>query len=284
MTDLMTSAGRMSAWAQRHAPLLKKACAAGFGALLAWVVTDSIKFGAGYIFVEEPEKWGQVFWGAHHALRIVASGIGTGVGAFAVGCTVGRRGRIWGMICALPGALFWIVAAVVMLARAAMGHNVGPSTGVTLALPLLLFFVTPALGFYFGSVGSKVCAEHPDLFALEPNSALGVKWYHWIWLLFVVRSVVLLAGFFVLEGIALFSGGGHATAWRELSPFVAACLVAGGLAFLVYSVSRIFFFLILGRMRGWSTGEIMMRILGWIGGIFVVYVIFSAVAGIIRVL
>ena len=73
-----------------------------------------------------------------------------------------------------------------------------------------------------------------------------------------LRGVVMLGSFFVLEGVSLFSGGSPPAGGSGVDPFVAGFLVVAGLAFLVFSMARIFFFLILGRARGWTTGEITL--------------------------
>ena len=275
---------RLRAWAGRHRVLLGQAGGAAFGALLACLITSAIKSGAREIFIPESDKWGCGFWGSHHALRIVASSIGTAIGACAAGCTAGGRGAFWGILSTLPRTLFWLGLTIVTLARAAMGGGAAEITWGHWASAFILFVTTPALGAYLGTLGARARAKYPAVFAIEPNSALGVAWYHWIWLLFVVQWVVMMGSFAVLEGVLLFTAGSKTTAWSGINPFVAGFTVVASLAFLAYAMYQILSFLIFGRIRGWTKGEITVRILGWVGGILVVFVAFNVVSGFMRVL
>ena len=96
---------------------LKQIGGALFGVFISLGITGSIQAGAEYIFVTEAEEWGIGFWGNHHVLRVVASLIGSSVGGFSAGCIAKMRGKLWGLLSALPASLFWTVTGVFALSQ-----------------------------------------------------------------------------------------------------------------------------------------------------------------------
>jgi hypothetical protein len=155
--------------ATKESRLFKQILGALFGFLISFLITNSIQFGAGYIFPKEKDLWMLGFWGDHHILRFVASAVGSALGAFVAGAIAKTSGAFWGTMSVLPSAAFWVFVFVVGFSRIGAG---------LLVMALTLTITSIGLGFLFGAYGAKIRLMSPEIFETRPNTVMGVKWYH----------------------------------------------------------------------------------------------------------
>jgi hypothetical protein len=264
--------------ANEQSRLIKQIGGALFGMCLSIVIAGSIEAGATYFFPEEANEWGLAFWGSHHILRIIASLIGTLLGGFAAGCIAKLHGRMWGLLSALPTSLFWLFDCF-MLVKTLSGDNLIQVTLGNWVVVFVLTLMSPIVGYCSGSIGGIIRVDNPQIFESRSGTILGVKWYQWIWLAFSIHWVGLLTTFSIFQGLIILSGNDQLV--FSINPVIAIFLVVICLCFIWVGIYKIFYFLISGKIKGLTNGQIVFRVFGWNLVILVVTGIFQTLTGFI---
>lgn len=189
-----------------------------FGIALSLVVSSELSLVVQKILDIPPESIGLARWGDAFFLRIIASLAAMTAGAFVIGTFLRKkRVQIAGVVAAVPGTLFWVVALI-------LGIMTGSDYGFTfdsakqmVVLPSILTVLLPTVGYYGAGWGHEVC----DNFQ-RPKSILNIKWYHWLWILpFYVSKVVPVLAFLVISLIRFDFGAGSAVMYPSIFTFIA---------------------------------------------------------------
>ena len=249
-----------------------------FGILLGLMVTDSIMRGASFVFPNEKDLWGVGFWGDHHFLRVIASGIGTLVGAFAAGCIAKTRGGVCGLLSALPTSLFWF--SIVVFHFGSRPSNTKITFGQWLVIAALAI-ISPVAGFYAGLIGQKIRNDFAPLFEARSNTVLGIKWYHWLWLLTAIGWTGTLATYSIYQGLWLLFGLRFSASLFNITAAILGIIVILSIFYSIFGLYKTFILLILGQAQGLSRSKITIRILGWTVGIWLVVIMFQIVSALI---
>jgi hypothetical protein len=183
------------------------------------------------------------------------------MGGFAAGCISKLRGRMWGLVSALPTSLFWLFIGCFVLVKISSGDNLIQVTFGNWVVVFILALLSPIVGYYSGSIGGFVRIDNPQIFESRSGTILGVKWYQWIWLVFLVYWVGLLTTFSIFQGLFILSGNDQLV--FSINPVIAIFLVVICLCFIVVGTYKIFYFLISGKIKGLTNGQIVFRVLGW---------------------
>lgn len=234
-----------------------------FGILIALSITDAIHRGASFVFPEESKDWMLGFWGDHHILRIIASVLGTLFGSFVAGCIAKFRGGLCGLLSALPTTIFWIFVGGFVF-------KFLPDIEISLAnwiVIIVLVISSPIVGFYFGKIGAIVRLDNPGIFESRKYTILGIKWYQWLWLYFVIGWIGALATYSIFQGLwVLFSIRFLASLYNVLAGLV-GIIIFLSIFYLFMGMYRTFYLLSLGHRDDISSGRIAYKILGWTVGI-----------------
>ena len=251
-----------------------------FGIILGLGVTDSILRGATYVFPNEEELWSLAFWGDHYFLRITASCLGTLFGSFAAGCIAKFRGRLCGVLSALPTSIFWPSMVIVYFACQPDVARMSFGQWIVIAL---LTALSPTIGFYGGGLGASVRNSNPQLFESRRNTVLGVKWFHWLWLMTVIGWTGALATYSIYQGLWLLFGLRLSSSLFNVALGLVGILIFLSIFYLFTGLYKTFFLLISGYREGISRGRIALRILGWTIGIWLIVGVLQWVANLIFV-
>ena len=177
------------------------------GAVLAGLaagvlIINSMQVGAKFALERSsPMGWGTLMWGNHWAWRGAASLVATAAASFVAGMIARRHGAIVAVCAALPSAAIWALVAY----AGWRGH--APFLSAHIAIPLgyqivasLLVFATLPVAAAAGSAGAPFGAVNGRHFDLRRAALLGIKWYHFLWIPFLLHAMVLEASFGAVYG------------------------------------------------------------------------------------
>lgn len=176
------------------------------GLVAGLAVISSMQVGAGLAFgVNATAEWGWGFWGNHWAWRTVWSAAATYLGAFIAGMIARERGPTIGILSAIPSAIYWGFVAFVgwtgrMDLDVPLGYKIAASVLVVATLPI------GSAGGVAGEGYGEVNSQHFDS---RRRCLLGIRWYHFIWLPFVIHFIVAQTTWAAMYGF-----GWIAAAWK----------------------------------------------------------------------
>lgn len=235
-----------------------------FGIFLSSFVVDAIRAGATRIFTEEAGLyWAIGFWGERFILRILVSVIGTAFGGFAAGIIAKTKGRMCGLLSAVPTSLFWLAVVITLFIAppesASFGH-----WGVS----LFLIIISPCAGFYTGIIGHSFRKDYPEIFEFRPRTILGIKWFHWLWLIFPLYLVIQTITIRTFQALGLFFGSTQIiNTSHGVLPFFVSVVIITFIYFIGYGLHKTFYFLSTGYKLGLSKFKITSRVLFYLLGI-----------------
>lgn len=228
-----------------------------FGIFLSSFIIDSIRAGASRVFPEEAEYWAIGFWADRFILRTIASIIGTAIGGFAAGAIAKSKGGVCGLISALPTSIFWIFVVIMLIIAppesASLGH-----WGVS----FILVIISPFVGFYNGNIGYTFRKDYPHIFEFRPRTVLGIKWFHWLWLIFPLYFVLQTITMRILQAFSLLFGSTQIMKIsHSILAFILSVLIFTCIYFMGYGIFKTFLLLSRGSRLGLSNFKIAMRVL-----------------------
>jgi hypothetical protein len=187
---------------QRTRVLLAVWCGMVAGILLP----NSVQVGVRWMISGEPE-WSSVFWGEHWILRPVVSVLAALGGGFVAGAIARRSGRTVAVLGALPAFLIWAWAAISAWQEELlfMGGSQYFSIGNKLAATVIVVALLPAAAVA-GNAGQEIGVQFGQHFDSRPKTLLGVKWYHYIWLPFLIHLIlaqISWAGLYAFEWLKM---------------------------------------------------------------------------------
>jgi hypothetical protein len=182
--------------------VLRGACGACLGIVVGLTVSDALQSGAAYAFPEE--QWGglgqRFLWGEHYGLRVLSSLLATAAGAWIAGLVGRRNGFLVGAISAVPTACVWAFLAYARwegtLTISGTEYEAAASVGQRWAAVLLTVASVPVAGVV-GRMGATLGKKAADVFDRHRHALLGLKWYHWLWGLFLVNFMIVQVGWIV---------------------------------------------------------------------------------------
>ena len=231
---------------------------------ISFLITDGVQRGATFVFPKESEGWLLGFWGNHHILRIIASILGTIFGSFVAGCIGKFRGGLCGLLCALPATVFWLFVGGYALR---LLPDVEMSLGNWLVI-IILIIASPIIGFHSGKFGAEIRLENPEIFESRKHTILGIKWYQWLWLIFFIGWIGVLATYSIFQGLWLLSGFGLLASLHNILAGLVGILIFLSIFYLFMGMYKTFYLLSSGHRKGVSSGRIAFRILGWTFGVW----------------
>jgi hypothetical protein len=171
------------------------------------------------------------FWGEHWALRVVASWAAAIGAGYLAGLAARRRGRIIALISALPVTLCWLVMTIFVWRDQwfffPKDTEIQVSIGNKLAASLLVLTILPFTA-WAGSLGEQDGQTHGTHFDARRFSLLGIKWYHYLWLPFVVYLWLVQASWAVFFGFEWLKAS-----WK--SSFSLSSFVPVAFTFMIWS-------------------------------------------------
>jgi hypothetical protein len=184
--------------------------------------------------------WNLLQWGDHWMWRAAASLAATVAGTFLAGMIARRHGQTIGILSAVLSTLYWALVAI----SGWLGHIPTSATPVDVPLgyrivaTLLTLVILPiaAAGGREGAAFGRANAEHYDS---RRRALLGVRWYHFLWLPFLIHAMVMTAAFGAVYGFQWV-----VTAWKNslsilgIIPVIFAMALLGTLQLLGTGASR----------------------------------------------
>jgi hypothetical protein len=189
----------------RHKVVWRTAGSVVLGVIVGLFLSAALQVGLLFHFPEDrvSSPWGVFFWGQHWALRVAASWTATiGVG-YVTGMVARQRGRTLAIIAVLPSFLCWLaLAAVAWRGRfpfIAEALDVDISIGNKLAASVLVLTALP-FAAWAGNIGEQEGQVYGPHFDDRRFSLLGIKWYHYFWLPFLVYLWIVQASWAAFYG------------------------------------------------------------------------------------
>ncbi len=172
------------------------------GAYLIQAVESGIAFN--YLEENPRETWGMLFWGEHWLIRLFWGLMASSVGAYVSGIVARKRGALVGALSVLPSSLSWLAAVAFWLFA---GMQIGEVRYESLSLSSkLLSIVLPiasmACGYTCGRLGEESALRLAAHFDKRPNTFIGIRWYHHLWIPIALWPVAMSSAWAVDYGLA----------------------------------------------------------------------------------
>lgn len=235
-----------------------------FGIFIGSFVVDAIRAGATRIFQEEADLyWVIGFWGERFILRTIASVIGTAFGGFAAGTIAKTKGGMCGLLSAIPTSLFWLPVVITLF----IAPPESPSFGHW-GVSLFLIMISPYIGFYAGIIGHSFRRDYTEIFEFRPRTILGIKWFHWLWLIFPLKFVIQTITMRIFQALGLFFASTQIieTGHGVLS-FTVSVVIITFIYFIGYGLYKTFYLLSTSYRLGLSKFRMTTRVLFYLLGI-----------------
>lgn len=235
-----------------------------FGIFIGSFVVDAIRAGATRIFPEEADLyWAIGFWGERFILRTIVSIIGTAFGGFAAGIIAKTKGGICGLLSAIPTSLFWLAVVITLFIAppesASFGH-----WGVS----SFLIIISPCIGFYTGIIGHSFRKDYPEIFEFRPRTILGIKWFHWLWLIFPLKLVIQTITIRTFQALGLLVGSTQVIkTGHGVLAFIVSVVIITFIYFIGYGLYKTFYLLSMDYRLGLSKFKITLRVVFYLLGI-----------------
>ncbi len=168
------------------------------GIIAGVLLISAIDRGAYLYFVEENKEWNSFTWD-NWFIRTLASIIASSWGAFIAGLISRTKGKLVGVLSAIPSFAFWLYYFYGQLnGEINIGNVLIEIETDTLSkiMAIVLALINIIAGFIAGNFGNEISKKHMKFFDERKHSILGVKWYHYIWTPFIIYFI-LIQGFFV---------------------------------------------------------------------------------------
>jgi hypothetical protein len=186
----------------RHTGVPRYVGATLLGILVGPLLVGSLQVGVGWAVGDQSSAdWDVLRWGDHWVWRAVASGVATAAAGFLAGMVARRRGARVAIVCTLPTAAYWALVAWIGWT----GHV--PFSGTESYLPLgyrivatILALASLPLAGAAGAEGAGYGRANSEHFDARRATLLGVRWYHFLWLPFLIHAMGLIAAFGAVYG------------------------------------------------------------------------------------
>jgi hypothetical protein len=187
----------------RYAGPLRYVGATLTGLLVGCLLIGSLQVGVGWALESHnPTDWDLTKWGDHWVWRALASLVATAAGAFIAGMIARRRGSGVAIACTLPTAAYWALIAWIGWS----GRF--PFSGTETYLPLgyrivatILCLASLPLAWAVGYQGAAFGRANAEHFDARRGTLLGVRWYHFLWLPFLIHVMVMTVAFGSVSGL-----------------------------------------------------------------------------------
>jgi hypothetical protein len=180
----------------------------------------SAMYAAGEIF--DIRAWG---WKDHYIWRLFSGVVVTAIVAFLAGAIARRNAAKVAVIANVPSILVWVMMFYFM----AFGHTEWEGQTGFMIVSVIAIPLTTWIAYQFGKVGGDAQAS-----TFEDNTVLGVRPYHWAWIVFPLYLYALGIVFVVAKFFAL-----QFFTWRDLSvvgAFISFLALVPVIAWIVPSV------------------------------------------------
>jgi hypothetical protein len=180
------------------------------GVIAGVLIPNSLQVGVRFYFAAEPE-WSPVLWGEHWVVRPLASVVSALGASLVAGAVARRHGANVATLAVLPAVVLWAFIAGsgwlgrLMFTDGEIYISIGNRLAST-ATAVVLIPVARAMGREGAAFGST----YGSLFDSRRFSLLGVRWFHFLWLPFLIHLLIAQtawAGLYGLEWVKL--------AWRQ---------------------------------------------------------------------
>lgn len=177
------------------------------GFLAGTLLVNSFQVGVGWgTEGRNDPAWTLVLWGPHWIWRGI-SGVVASAGGGVLGGMISRRGgKTVGLASALPSCAFWALFAVVGFSGRFpwSGAQADPIPLGYSIVAVIACVATAVVAPYAGGVGAAFGRANAEHFDSRRRSLLGIRWYHFLWLPFLIHLMCLAAAFGVVYGAQWF--------------------------------------------------------------------------------
>src|SRR3989344_2260415 len=176
-----------------------------FGIIVGALLPAAFHVGISYHFPDEREAqtWGLLLWGEHWAIRVVVSWAGTVTAGFIVGLVARQKGGILAALASIPTVICWLAIAAIgwteQIPFLSETRVVDISIGNKLAASLMVLTTIP-FAIWSGIQGEDIGKAFGEYFDSRRQSLLGIKWFHYFWIPFLVYLVMMQTSFIALYG------------------------------------------------------------------------------------
>lgn len=174
---------------ERKSSWIRQVIAVIAGLIAGLLIPNSVHVGANFLLADELE-WG-LLWDEHWVLRIAASTVSAGGAGFVAGLVARRNGKLVGAFTVIPASLVWIIFAVYAWQESLPFTNefLYVSIGNKVAASVIGAILIP-VGMWGGLIGEDVGHRYGSHFDSRRWAIFGIKWYHYLWLPFLIHLVI----------------------------------------------------------------------------------------------
>jgi hypothetical protein len=203
-------------------------------------IPSSMETGARLLFPDTVE-WSPTFWGEHWVVRPLVTGVSAVAAAFVAGAVARRFGSFIAAVSAFPAFLLWLWVTISAWRESILftGTETYVSVGNKVAATAIVIAIFP-IAWVGGTAGEAFGREKAETFDARRWSLLGVKWYHYLWIPFVVHLVLIQTAAVGLWGLdwMLIAWRSGAAGVGSLLPTAFAAVLLGTLALSYTGLQR----------------------------------------------
>lgn len=221
--------------------MIRKIFAIFCGIIAGLLFSMAITSGLQYRFPDDfkNQEWGIFFWGEHWFLRVLTSIISAAWAGFIAGLIGRDRGKILGIGTIFPSWVLWLIVAYTAYTGhvpfLAVDDPLYISLGNKIATAIVLLAIGP-IAWFAGQEGEIVGQQYASHFDGRPLTLLGIRWYHHLWLPFILYLIIMqgaYVGFYFLSWFKIL--------WKTQAD-------AGVFSFLPNLIPTVFTFALLGTL------------------------------------
>lgn len=260
--------------------MIRKFFAIVTGVIAGALLSMAIGAGLQHRFPDEFKSatWG-VLWGEHWFLRALASLISSALVGFITGVIGREKGKTLAIIAVLPSWVLWVIVEYTALT----GHfplftidDIYVSLGNKISMGFIILTMFP-VAWYSGAQGEIIGQKYSTFFDSRKHTLLGIKWYHYTWLPFVLYFIVLqgsFAGLYFLTWLkALWKSG--FSFLGSIIPAIFTFMIYGTLYLMAIGVQKTYLILA-GFEEVTSKGRVAVKVIQYAIG-------FQIIAGILQI-
>jgi len=260
--------------------MIRKFFAIITGVIVGALLSMAIGAGLQHRFPDEFKSfsWGVLLWGEHWFLRALAFLLSSACAGFVTGVIGREKGNLLAIIVVLPSWIIWVIFEY----SAFSGHfpllNLGDfyvSLGNKISMGFIILATLPVV-WYSGAQGEIIGQKNSTFFDSRKHTLLGIKWYHYTWLPFVLYLIVLqgsFAGLYFLTWVkALWKSG--FSFFGSIIPAIFTFMIYGTLYLMALGVQKTYLILS-GFEEVTSKGRAAVKVIQYAIG-------FQIIAGILQ--
>lgn len=182
---------------QRYPAVVRVPVGTLAGVIAGVGLIGSMQVGVAFGLTGAPKpEWTILLWDDHWVWRAIAAAVATAGGGFIAAMAARRHGAVVGAASAVPSLIYWLYVASAGWSGRVPGSSTAADIpiGYRIIATVLALAVIP-IGAATGREGSAYGRANAEHFDSRRRSLFGIRWYHFLWLPFLIHFMLITGAF-----------------------------------------------------------------------------------------